>query len=144
MSTELIEGYVWLSSYDDRNNRNQEHSTEYKRVFDAIKAGDVHGLQDGKSKRWIVNKAQADAFLAERAEPKRNVNKSQPVKSEQLLEALVTLLGSVTTNQTTLIVAVERLAFAAEAIAKQPLARMDDVAIAEPSGTWRDMNGEAL
>lgn len=38
----------------------------------------------------------------------------------------------------------ERLAIAVEQIAKQPLARMDDVAIAEPSGTWRDMNGEAL
>ena len=57
---------------------------------------------------------------------------------------MTAFLGAIATNQQTLIVAVERIALAAEQIAKQPLARMDDVAIAEPSGTWRDMNGEAL
>lgn len=76
---------------------------------------------------------------------------SSETKSQQkahdtpaLLDAMTAFLGAIATNQQTLIVAVERIALAAEQIAKQPLARMDDVAIAEPSGTCRDMNGEAL
>jgi len=50
-----------------------------------------------------------------------------------LLVAVTAFLGAITTNQATLIAAVERLAFAAEKIAEQPLARMDDIAICEPS-----------
>jgi hypothetical protein len=63
--------------------------------------------------------------------------------SDDLLKAVTAFLGAISTNQMTLISAVERLAIAAEQIAKQPLARMDDVAICEPLGQWRDMNDEA-
>ena len=60
------------------------------------------------------------------------------------LHSCAETLASIVAGQAALLAEVRRLAEAAEAIATQPLARMADVAIAEPSGTWRDMNGEAL
>ena len=127
-----------------------------RHIADLCQRGEVRRFRCGKKMfvhkddiesartRWHERKQSKILFESIGERNKGRSGRQQPLKSEQLLEALVTLLGAVTTNQTTLIVAVERLAFAAEAIAKQPLARMDDVAIAEPSGTWRDMNGEAL
>jgi len=119
---------VWLSSYDDRHNRNQEHSTDYKRVFDAIKEGLVHGLQDGKSKRWIVNKAQADAFLAERAECTRAASKAKTRTnaSGEQVEAAVIALCEINNGITLMQQTLERLAQAVEAMATQPR---------EPAGT---------
>lgn len=65
-----IEGFVPLSSYDDRRDdsgaisRQTGHSAEWKMLREAIKAGEVEGYQRGGSNRWIVNKEQADRFLA--------------------------------------------------------------------------------
>ena len=137
MSTELFEGYVWLSSYDDRHNRNQEHSTDYKRVFDAIKEGRVHGVQDGKSKRWMVNKAQADAFLSEWAESARTPRKSQmkSAASYSQVEAAVIALCEMNNGITLMQCTLERLAVAVEAIANQPKTAHDRlVATVESNG----------
>jgi hypothetical protein len=127
-----------------------------RHIADLCQRGEVRRFRCGKKMfvhkddiesartRWHKRKQSKIVFESTGKGNKGQAERQQPQKYEQLLDALVTLLGAVTTNQATLIVAVERLAIAAEQIAKQPLARMDDVAIAEPSGTWRDMNGEAL
>ena len=125
MSTDSIDGYVLLSSYDDRSNRNQEHSTDYKRIFDAIRDGRVHGLQDGKSKRWFVNKAQADALLAEKAAPSKTAAKQKAngfVASSQI-ESAIGSLASIDTTLDEIYRVLERLTTAVETMATQPAAQ---------------------
>lgn len=62
-----IPGFVPLSSYDDESRSKQSgHSPEWKLLRDAISEGEVDGFQHGGSKRWLVNKVQADRLLAER------------------------------------------------------------------------------
>lgn len=146
MSAELIDGYVWLSSYDDRSSRNQEHSTQYKRLFDAIKEGEVHGLQDGKSKRWLVHKEQADEFLSQRAEASCKGGRRTATQSlratpyvtlcSSQFDSACDCLNAAASALERIEKVLERLASAAESMAPQPKE--------EPVGTWRDMNGEAL
>lgn len=63
-----IEGFVPLASYDDECRSKQSgHSVRWKILRDAIGAGEIDGLQHGGSKRWYVNKAQADKFLERHA-----------------------------------------------------------------------------
>lgn len=62
-----IPGFVPLSSYDDESRSKQSgHSPEWKLLREAISEGEVDGFQHGGSKRWLVNKVQADRLLAER------------------------------------------------------------------------------
>ena len=62
-----IDGFVPLASYDeDSRGRQSGHSPEWKLLREAISAGDIDGFQHGGSKRWLVNKAQADRLLARR------------------------------------------------------------------------------
>lgn len=62
-----IEGFVPLASYDeDSRSRQSGHSPEWKLLREAIAAGDIDGFQHGGSKRWLVNKAQADRLLETR------------------------------------------------------------------------------
>lgn len=59
-----IDGFVPLASYDeDSRSRQSGHSPEYKLLREAIAAGDIDGFQHGGSKRWLVNKSQADGLL---------------------------------------------------------------------------------
>lgn len=59
-----IEGFVPLADYDgDNRSRQSGHSPEWKVLRAAIGEGTIDGLQHGGSKRWLVNKAQADALL---------------------------------------------------------------------------------
>ena len=61
-----IEGFVPLASYDDEGRSRQSgHSPQWKMLREAIDAGEIDGLQHGGSKRWLVNKAQADRLLAQ-------------------------------------------------------------------------------
>ena len=62
-----IDGFVPLASYDeDSRGRQSGHSPEWKLLREAISAGDIDGFQHGGSKRWLVNKAQADRLLERR------------------------------------------------------------------------------
>jgi hypothetical protein len=61
-----IPGYVALSTYDDRGDDNA-HSLNWKLLREAAISGEVDGFQHGKSRRWLVHKAQADAFIAARS-----------------------------------------------------------------------------
>lgn len=68
-----IEGFVPLASYDDENRSRQSgHSPQWKILREAIDDGRVEGYQHGGSKRWLVNKAQADKFL------ERSIQQSPP------------------------------------------------------------------
>lgn len=62
-----IEGFVPLASYDDERSRQSGHSASWKILRDAISAGEIDGFQHGGSKRWLVNKIQADKYLRARA-----------------------------------------------------------------------------
>lgn len=65
-----IDGFVPLASYDeDSRSRQSGHSPEWKLLREAIAAGDIDGFQHGGSKRWLVNKAQADRLLETRRRP---------------------------------------------------------------------------
>lgn len=60
-----IDGLVQLSAYDDRRgSEGRAHSADYKRLRDAIRAGEIEGWQNGGSRRWFVNKDAADRYLA--------------------------------------------------------------------------------
>lgn len=60
-----IEGFVPLADYDEDNRSRQSgHSADWKLLRAAISEGVVDGFQHGGSKRWLVNKSQADEFLA--------------------------------------------------------------------------------
>lgn len=62
-----IDGFVPLASYDeDSRGKQSGHSPEWKLLREAISAGDIDGFQHGGSKRWLVNKAQADRLLEKR------------------------------------------------------------------------------
>ena len=62
-----IDGFVPLASYDeDSRGRQSGHSPEWKLLREAISSGDIDGFQHGGSKRWLVNKAQADRLLEKR------------------------------------------------------------------------------
>ena len=70
-----IPGFVPLSSYDDESRSRQSgHSSEWKLLRAAIDEGEVDGFQHGGSKRWLVNKAQADRFLEKRSSRVAAVN----------------------------------------------------------------------
>lgn len=63
-----IDGFVPLASYDDECRSKQSgHSTQWKILREAISTGEVEGYQHGGSKRWLVNKVQADKYLLRHA-----------------------------------------------------------------------------
>lgn len=74
-----IDGFVPLSSYDDRRD-DSGHSAAWKALREAIKSGEVEGYQRGGSNRWIVNKEQADRFLLQASRPTRE-RKAQVTES---------------------------------------------------------------
>ena len=115
-----LPGYVTLASYDDRSD-DSGHSAAWKALREAVLEGVVDGFQHGGSKRWLVNKEQADAFLAEKHRPEFAPEDSATnrVSSATFVKILETL----------------------ERIAELLDERLDDK---QPTGHWRDMNGEVL
>lgn len=91
-----IEGFVPLSSYDDRRDdsgtisRQTGHSPEWKMLREAIKAGEVEGYQRGGSNRWIVNKEQADRFLSRSRRPA-----PEPEHDTAILASMAGTLGEI-------------------------------------------------
>jgi hypothetical protein len=130
----LPEGWVPLSHFDSKDRgRLDGHSADYKLLAAAVKDGELRGLQDPKSRRYYVPQDEANRLLISRAS---RAAKKPKDAAEDAIAALTAVLSAVATNQTTILVAVERIAFALEQIAnQQPLARMDDIAICEPSAS---------
>lgn len=80
-----IEGFVPLASYDDECRSKQSgHSVQWKILRDAISAGEIDGLQHGGSKRWFVNKAQADKFLERHSRAEKTEVDADDEKGEVL------------------------------------------------------------
>lgn len=94
-----IEGFVPLSSYDDRRDdsgaisRQTGHSAEWKMLREAIKAGEVEGYQRGGSNRWIVNKEQADRFLSRSVRERRPA--PEPEHDTAILASIAGMLGEI-------------------------------------------------
>jgi hypothetical protein len=140
--------YVQLSSYGC-NSRSRPATAAYQALHHAWSARKLGGwklMSTPTDQRGpiFVDPAEAEQIVASSGtgqEIRSSAHGSDSdgnggsSESGALLEAVSAFLGAITTNQATLIAAVERLAFAAEKIAEQPLARMDDIAICEPSSS---------
>lgn len=74
-----IPGFVPLASYDDRDD-DSGHSAAWKALREASMSGDIDGFQHGSSKRWFVNKAQADRFVDAMRQPARR-ERREPTRS---------------------------------------------------------------
>jgi hypothetical protein len=134
--------YVQLSSYGC-NARGRPATPEYLLLHSAWSSRKLGGwklMSTPSDQRGpiYVDPKEAEHFLrvcAGDAASEVKATKRDALQSSEILEAIVAFLGSITTNQHTLIAAVERLAIAAEMVAAHPLARMDDIAICEPSSS---------
>ena len=142
--SQVPDGYVPLASFG-------HNTTIHRALCDAHRDGRVRAVKlvrhegDVKTGAVWVHGVDADEFQRNYGKPcvKQTQQEQRASTSEDGIAALQAALTAIATNQVSLLRAVERLADAAESIATQPLARLDDVAIPEPSGSWRDMNGEA-
>lgn len=87
-----IDGFVPLASYDeDSRSRQSGHSPEWKVLREAIAAGDIDGFQHGGSKRWLVNKAQADRLLEKRRRTIAVVPDEGPYGGKTEMDCLVNI-----------------------------------------------------
>lgn len=87
-----IEGFVPLASYDeDSRSKQSGHSPEWKLLREAIAAGDIDGFQHGGSKRWLVNKAQADRLLERRRRTIAAVPDEGPHDGKTEMDCLVNI-----------------------------------------------------
>jgi len=59
------QGFVPLSDWDFRQrDKSAGHSPAWKLLSDAVKAGEIPGMQFGGSNRWFVHRESAEKFLA--------------------------------------------------------------------------------
>lgn len=89
-----LAGFVPLSSYDDRRD-DSGHSAAWKALREAIKSGEVEGYQRGGSNRWIVNKEQADAFVARLAHGRRSPPSSTTSRDTAILADMAANLAGI-------------------------------------------------
>jgi hypothetical protein len=89
-----IEGFVPLSSYDDRRD-DSGHSAAWKALREAIKAGEVEGYQRGGSNRWIVHKEQADRYLARTLRERRPAPEPEVEHGTAILASIAGVLGEI-------------------------------------------------
>jgi hypothetical protein len=128
---DLPEGYVPLSHFDSKDRgKGDGHSPQYKQLVAAVKAGELRGLQDAKSRRYYVPQDEANRLLiakAAQAADKPSAKACELAAADSLSDMVVALVEIAQTLQ--------RLTVAAVSIARQPH---------EPAGSWRDMNGDVL
>jgi hypothetical protein len=115
-------------------------SWEYEMLHRLCKAGELRHWKftRGRTGQLFVMPDEAREALDAVRDKQSSVSTPRPSRqsSDDAIAALTAVLSAVATNQTTMLVAVERIAFALEQIAnQQPLARMDDIAICEPSAS---------
>lgn len=86
-----IPGFVPLAAYDDRGD-DSSHSAAWKALREAAMSGDIDGFQHGSSKRWFVNKAQADKFVDAMRQPaRRDRREPSRVQSTHEIDVLVSI-----------------------------------------------------
>jgi hypothetical protein len=72
----IPQGFVPLSDWDFRQrDKSAGHSPAWKLLSDAVKAGEIPGMQFGGSNRWFVHRESAEQFLASQGD--------EPVKSRK-------------------------------------------------------------
>jgi len=138
---ELMKGWVRVSDYDKRPNKSVGGPTgNYGKILAAIhqKESPIRAYKEGKF--WIAVESDVKAFLDSLDEPEvlnHEVPPAVHAKEAHSPQALHDLLNAtemrLALGRIELIL--ERLTVAAESIATQPLARMDDIAICEPSSS---------
>jgi len=151
--TDVPPGYVPLKSFGSRSN-GESGSPEYELIHAAYRNRRIDAVKHMRtptdhSGLVFVDGKQADQLIL-KSGLRASVSNNPPQKSDpgrwayaQGESACISLHG-IEQRMARIEQLLERLATAAESIATQPLARMDDVAIVEPSGSWRDMNGEVM
>ena len=81
-------GFCPLSDWDFRQrDKSSGHSPAWKLLSDAVKAGEIPGMQFGGSNRWFVHRESAEQFLASQGD--EPVQSSKRVASKHREPALV-------------------------------------------------------
>jgi hypothetical protein len=134
----IPEGWVAISTYDTRPPGADEvgPTGDYARILHALKLKPcpIQAYRDGRS--WVARQADIEEFLAARKASSPSTSKAggkapSDLQYESVCESLADIAQSLAAVERLL----GRLADAAEQIATQPK---------EPSGSWRDMNGEVM
>ena len=130
-------GFVPLAQWDYRcRDKAAGHSPDYKELRLAADAGKIPAIQIGGSKRWYVREADAIALLELQAIPVQPAPKSKAEPPSGLqYESVCESLGDIAQSLAAVERLLGRLVDAAEHIVTQPK---------EPTGSWRDMNGEVM
>jgi hypothetical protein len=126
--------FIPISSFGcHRGNTDKKASHEYKVLYRAwcdVQIGGIKFMSSPHDKRGQIFVDPADAERIIRPTPSNEPPARKSPSSTQI-DALTAGISALATNQETLIAAVERIAFSLEQIARQPLARMDDVGICD-------------
>ena len=77
-------GFVPLSDWDFRQrDKSAGHSPAWKLLADAVKAGEIPGMQFGGSHRWYVHRESAEQFLASQGDEPVQSRKSATQKQSE-------------------------------------------------------------
>lgn len=77
-------GFVPLSDWDFRQrDKSAGHSPAWKLLSDAVKAGEIPGMQFGGSNRWFVHRESAEQFLASQGDEPVQSRKSVAQKQSE-------------------------------------------------------------
>ena len=115
--------FLPLADWDHRNRANNDgHSTEWKTLSDALKAGEIPGFKLSNG-RWYVHAAKASEYLAKQhaapAEPATKATYATGINGRHV-ESAVIALCEINTGITLMQCTLERLTAAVESIATQP------------------------
>jgi len=97
MKTFVPPGFVPLSDWDfPQRDKSAGHSPEWKLLSDAVKAGEIPGMQFGGSNRWYVHRESAVKLLgAQKDEPSPTRKSSATVRhAESICESLSGIDGA--------------------------------------------------
>lgn len=117
----IPDGFVPLSDWDFRQrDKSAGHSPEWKLLADAVKAGEIPGMQFGGSNRWFVHRESAVQFLAsqvgETSQARKGVaaKRSEPASVDSFGAALIAAF------ERRMAASLERIAVALESMERRP------------------------
>ena len=80
----IPQGFVPLSDWDFRQrDKSAGHSPAWKLLADAVKAGEIPGMQFGGSNRWFVHRESAEQFLESQGDEPVQSRKSATQKQSE-------------------------------------------------------------
>jgi hypothetical protein len=121
------QGFVPLSDWDFRQrDKSAGHSPAWKLLSDAVKAGEIPGMQFGGSNRWFVHRESAEQFLAsqgdEPVQPRKGVasKQAEPAAVDSFCAAVIAAFERRVASS------LERIAVAIESIERRQDAAAND------------------